>query len=147
VSYKNIFAALFGNDDRIDFYAKIFAALVASGEQIGDTNAKIKAAGEIQFTDNDDRKFFAERVLFYLAAYAANYAVINKIIRRIAHFHKLYPSWILEARREFLEVARCANDGLQDRVYEFVSRMQSDHLPPPTEERLGAEERVDVEPF
>lgn len=117
---------LFGGDARIDFYAKIFASLIIATDRLSYEELDlIKKVAGLLFTQKDDETFFIARVFYHLELCVKNELHINQIIRRIDYLNRQHPTWIKGITKEAVAACRMENDGLQDRVVEFVESMQN----------------------
>ncbi|MDR2639618.1 MAG: hypothetical protein LBC09_07275 [Helicobacteraceae bacterium] len=125
--FCDFFGDLFRADKRIDFYAKIFAALIASiDRKIDDAGDRIKSASEALFSGKKDRSLFAELTRGYIAGCAKNETSLNQLARKIAQLGKLYPSWSADINMDALLFAKADNEGLQDRMFEFIENLKAE---------------------
>ncbi|MDR0665451.1 MAG: hypothetical protein LBF86_08040 [Helicobacteraceae bacterium] len=129
MSFSDFFRNLFRLDEQVDFYAMIFAALIVSVErELEDTHTRIKSAAETLFSGLKDRELFAERTFSYIAKCAKNEMTLNRLVRKIARFSKLYPSWIAGMKEEAITFAKADNDGIQDRALDFIESLKTEAI-------------------
>ncbi|MDR2151934.1 MAG: hypothetical protein LBO72_03850 [Helicobacteraceae bacterium] len=127
MSFSDFFSNLFGSREQIEFYAMIFAALIVSIErEPSDTPDRIKAAAETLFDARKDRELFAALTRRYITDCAQNETSLNRLVRKIARVSKLYPSRITHMKDEAIEIAKADNDGVQDRVLEFIAILKAE---------------------
>ncbi|MDR1451036.1 MAG: hypothetical protein LBI57_01690 [Helicobacteraceae bacterium] len=121
------FRNLFRSDERVDFYAKVFAALIVSVDRkLDDAADRIKSASETFFSGTKQQALFAELTRRYIADCAKNETALNQLARKIARLGKLYPSWLAGVKEEGIAFAKADNDGLQDRTFEFIASLKAE---------------------
>lgn len=123
---KLFFRKLFGSDARIDFYAKIFASLIIAADRLSYEELDlVKKIAGLLFTQKSDETYFVAQVFYHLELCVKNELHINQIIRRVEYLNRMHPSWIKSVPAEAVALCRMENDGLQDRVIEYVESLRA----------------------
>lgn len=123
---KLFFRKLFGSDARIDFYAKIFAALIISTDRLSYEELElVKKVAGLLFTQKSDETYFVSQVMYHLELCVKNELHINQIIRRIDYLNRLHPRWIESVSSEAVALCRTEGDGLQERVIEYIHSLRT----------------------
>lgn len=112
----------FGSDEQIDFFAKVYAALIVSGgiprDEIDVRTLKFCTA---LFMEKEDRGFFLERAVYYVELNDKNELHINQLIKRIDVLNRQNPEWIKKLTDEAIEICRYEDpDALQLRVIDYL---------------------------
>lgn len=116
---KAFFRQLFHTDGRIDFYAKIFALLIATSES--DEEFELSS---VLFLDSDEQNEFDDRLNFHLKLIKENELHINQLVRRINEIHHYHPHWIKTISNESMEIVKKQYAPLQQRAYEFIANLK-----------------------
>ncbi|MDR0747136.1 MAG: hypothetical protein LBE89_04505 [Helicobacteraceae bacterium] len=121
---------IFGSDEQIDFFAKIYAALIVSGDMPrGEIDVRALKFCAALFMEKDDCGFFLERTVYYVELNDKNELHINQLIRRIDVLSRQNPEWIKKLTDEAIEICYCENpDSLQIRVIEYLQGLVAGQL-------------------
>ncbi|GHV04758.1 hypothetical protein AGMMS50229_06740 [Campylobacterota bacterium] len=122
----NFFRKLFGRDDQIDFYARIYASLIISaGIPRSTVTMRTFRFCTTMFKDKDDRNFFLSRAMHYMSLSDKNEINLNQLIASINRLDRANPEWIAGLGDGAIAVCKIENGGLQDRVVEFLQLLKT----------------------
>ncbi|MDR3347345.1 MAG: hypothetical protein LBN32_01890 [Helicobacteraceae bacterium] len=123
---NNLIHKIRGDNAQVDFYAKVYTALIIS------TNIPRATLGErtlkfcsLMFKEKDQRNFFTSCATRYIEIGDRSDININQLISKIDREYKANPEWITKLSDEAIDVCKSENDGLQDRVIEYIATLKS----------------------
>ncbi len=116
---------LMGDDARIDYYARIVAALIVSVDRLSyeELDRTKLIAGRL-FMRKDEEGAFVSRVFLYLEHCVKGELHLNQLIRRIDQIHRQHPRWIEAITPEVVSLCEVADEPLQLRVVEFLQALR-----------------------
>lgn len=111
---------LFSVDERIDFYAKVICALIATKCTPIDDNLLETVANSF-----DEKNLFLDRIEFHMDLIRSNELHINQLIRRIVTINKRHPQWINKIEDEWIDLMSDSGSDLNCRVVEFLQNLKT----------------------
>ena len=125
MGFRLFWRKLVGEDMRIDFYAKIIAALIVAVDKLSyEELDRVKLIAGRLFVRKDEESYFTARVLLHLELCIKNELHINQLIRRIDQMHRLHPRWIEMMTPEIVSLCEVPGEELQARVVEFLQDLR-----------------------
>lgn len=126
MSWSSWFHRLFDSDAQSDYCAKVFAALLVSGEVLDmEKLEQAKGVGEILFPAGPQRERFASMLVFYMESCVTEELDLNALVKRITAATRKNPEWLAAIPEE--AYAQVWNPGvpLQQRVFEMLENLKS----------------------
>ena len=125
MGFRLFWRKLMGADLRIDFYAKIIAALIVAVDRLSyEELDRVKMIAGRLFVRKDEESHFVSRVFLHLEWCVKSELHINQLIRRIDQIHRQHPRWIEAISPEIISLCEVPGETLQLRVVEFIQGLR-----------------------
>jgi len=124
-----LFKKLIGADARMEFQARIVAAVIIGGEVLSHEQLeKVKAIGRYLGGDEYSADIFSSEVNYFVENCLRNEADINALVKSIRRLAAKHPHWPLDLPLERLRELEDHHHPLQERVLEFIDSLQHQAL-------------------